>query len=150
MDSSWPTKSSLQKHKFCKQNQTSTRDVTVEAQLEKLYNADFSERIIQDQPERSMQDNEFMAKMETLVRFTDGHYEIPLPLKNNDMFPNNRSQAEQRATHLKAQFRRNTKFYEDYNTFMNDTISKNYAMRVPEEEIVGNEGRTWYIPHHGV
>ena len=33
---------------------------------------------------------------------------------------------------------------------MNDVIQKGYAEKVPVEEIAGPEGRTWYIPHHGV
>ncbi|XP_072021571.1 uncharacterized protein [Amphiura filiformis] len=29
-------------------------------------------------------------------------------------------------------------------------INKEYAQKVPEEEEIGESGRTWYIPHHGV
>ena len=131
---------------------TRTRvEENLDQQLEKLYNYDFTERIIEDKPEKSLKDKKFLADVSESIKFAHGHYEIGLPLKDKAIqFPNNKSQAQQRAAHLKAKFRRNTKFYEDYNIFMNDTISKNYAMRVPEEEIVGPEGRTWYIPHHGV
>ena len=33
---------------------------------------------------------------------------------------------------------------------MNKMFDNGYAEPVPEEELLKNEGRTWYIPHHGV
>ena len=33
---------------------------------------------------------------------------------------------------------------------MNDLVEKKYAERVPEQEIPNHNGRSWYIPHHGV
>lgn len=33
---------------------------------------------------------------------------------------------------------------------MKGTIDNGYATRVPDEEIDQNEGRKWYLPHHGV
>lgn len=33
---------------------------------------------------------------------------------------------------------------------MNDVISKDYAERMPAEDLGCCDGRVWYIPHHGV
>lgn len=33
---------------------------------------------------------------------------------------------------------------------MKDLISKGYAERVPAEDLGRNDGKVWYIPHHGV
>ena len=35
-------------------------------------------------------------------------------------------------------------------TFMNDISSKGYARKVPKSNIKVEEGKTWYLPHHGV
>ncbi|XP_072046826.1 uncharacterized protein [Amphiura filiformis] len=69
---------------------------------------------------------------------------------HNKKFPNNRQQAEVRAAHLKKRFSKNPEFHADYKSVVNDMINKEYAQKVPEEEEIGESGRTWYIPHHGV
>lgn len=33
---------------------------------------------------------------------------------------------------------------------MTDIINKGYAERVPQDAIAVENGKTWYIPHHGV
>ena len=131
---------------------TRTRvEETLDQQLVKLFNYDFTERIIDDQPEKSIQDKQFLTQVRSTIKCTSGHYEIGLLLNNDEVnLPNNKAQAAQRAAHLKTRFKKNQKFYEDYNTFMNNTISNNYASKVPTAELDGPEGRTWYIPHHGV
>ena len=131
---------------------TRTRvEENLDDQLVQLYNQDFTERIIDDKPEKSIQDKQFLMDVNNTIRFSDGHYEVGLPFKNETVqLPNNKGQALQRIGHLRARFKRNQDFYEDYNTFMNDTISKNYATKIPVEELDGPQGRTWYIPHHGV
>ena len=49
--------------------------------------------------------------------------------------------------HLKRLFQKDLKFYEDYNKFMKEIISKGYAR---EAKTNHPDGRTWYLPHHGV
>ncbi len=43
-----------------------------------------------------------------------------------------------------------THFRTDYNKFMENMIQKEYAEKVPESEIRGPDGKTWFLPHHGV
>ena len=64
--------------------------------------------------------------------------------------PNNKCVAEQRASNLKRKLAKNSSFHDDYKTFMSDLLNKGYAVEVPEDERNRNNGRVWYIPHHGV
>ena len=34
--------------------------------------------------------------------------------------------------------------------FIEDMITKGYAEAVPAQDLVRNDGKVWYIPHHGV
>ena len=120
-------------------------------QLVTMFQQDFSERIVEDKPEKSMQDRRFLESVEASIQQTDGHYEIGLPLKGmNVMLPDNRPQAEQRLAHLQRKFTRQPQFHEEYKGFMKKTIDKGYAEKVPEDELERKDGRKWYIPHHGV
>ena len=124
----------------------------IEQQLVDLYNQDFSERLVDDQPEKSIKDKQFLKDVEETVKLTkERHYQIDLPLQDKKrIFPSNIQQAEVRAQHLKRKFSKSPPFYQEYKAVMDDMILKGYAERVPVEELQGPEGRTWYIPHHGV
>ena len=83
-------------------------------------------------------------------RAPNGHYEMPLPLKSDDVrFPDNRALAERRWSQLKARFKRNPKFLEDYKGFMKDLI-EHCAERVPQDRLGAQDGRVNYVPHTGV
>ena len=81
----------------------------------------------------------------------DGHYEMPLPLRvPNPNLPNNREVAIRRLNQLKKQFVADSKYKEDYTTFMETVIEKGFAEKVPPRKCRVNEQEVWYIPHHGV
>ena len=92
----------------------------------------------------------FMEMVKTSVRhLKNNHYEIALPLRNRNLrLPVNKSLAEQRACYLKRKFLKNPTFFEQYKQFVEEMIDQGYAENVEGEE--GEEGKTWYIPHHGV
>lgn len=100
----------------------------------------------------SQDDKKFLMKMEQGVRQReDGHYEMPLPFrKESPVMPNNKSIALHRLTKLQTHMETNKKYRDDYITFMNELIERNYAGRVPESELANEDGNVWYIPHHGV
>ena len=76
---------------------------------------------------------------------------IPLPFKDDEVkLPNNKSQALSCLSKLKQRFLRDKKYQTDYLTFMNGIIASNYAELVPQEEMELDDGRIWYLPHHGV
>ena len=121
------------------------------AQVRQMMEVDFSERKSTEQP-MSLDDKKFMQKMKQGIRQEeDGHYEMPLPFREEEpRMPNNRSLAMHRLAKLKIRLENDEQYRNDYVAFMNDIIEKNYAERVPEQDLSSNDGRTWYIPHHGV
>jgi len=58
--------------------------------------------------------------------------------------------AEQRTFHLKRKFQRDQVYATEYKGFMSDIIKKGYAEKVPPEDLQLENGKIWYIPHHGV
>jgi hypothetical protein len=124
-------------------------------QLSQIYqksvNLDFPEKLTDERKEHSVEDKRFLAKMESSLRLVDGHYEMPLPFRSDDIkLPNNKMQAVHRLTSLQRKLQKNQQFRTDYTEFMDKIISKGYAELVPECDLQRNDGRVWYIPHHGV
>ena len=77
----------------------------------------------------------------------DGHYEVPsVPLRNeNGHLPCNKKHAEARLKQLSRRFAIDSKYKEDYVTFIQKMLEEGHAEKAPEQcETV------WYIPHHGV
>ncbi|XP_055501665.1 uncharacterized protein LOC129703327 [Leucoraja erinacea] len=58
--------------------------------------------------------------------------------------------AEQRIHGLKRKFVKNTKFQEEYTSFLQNMINNDYAERIPMNQLYRDDGEIWYIPHHGV
>lgn len=124
---------------------------SVDRMLLQQYSHDFPEQVCEEKSEMSREDVQFMKSVAETITKINGHYSIGMPLKNkNVMMPNNKCVAEQRATNLKRKLAKNPSFHNDYKTFMSDLLSKGYAVEVPENERSRNNGRVWYIPHHGV
>lgn len=135
-------------------SRVSSHRVLVKADLQQqftdLYNQDFTERVVEDKPERS-QDEKFLRKVEESIKLVDGHYQLALPFKTDDVkLPNNRPVAEQRLAHLQRKFKRKPEFHERYKEFMDSVFEKDYAEEVPEKDLKRSDGKVWYLPHHGV
>ena len=117
-----------------------------------MFELDFSERSTGTRT-LSQEDKTFLKRLEEGIhQRSDGHYEMPLPLRDDKLsLPNNKSLALRRLYKLGQRFEADMKYQDDYTTFMNEIIAKGYAEKVPEEEEVSyNHGNVWYIPHHGV
>ena len=93
-----------------------------------------------------------MDKMKQGVhQLKDGHYELPLPLKNDEVkLPNNRILAEGRLKKLKTKLEKDSQHKTKYKMFIDDMTTKCYAEIVPAQDLIRNDGKVWYIPHHGV
>lgn len=122
----------------------------LEELLTKQYNQDFVEHC-PDKEEISVEDKQFLNIMQSSVTLQDGHYYLKLPFRNpNVVVPNNQQLAKQRIHYLLRKFKKDTNFYEEYKKFLNDVISKGYAEPVPQEVLNRQDGKVWYILHHGV
>jgi hypothetical protein len=107
--------------------------------------------MLPDERGLSKEDQQFLNKAKEGIRFDHGHYEIPLPFRNNDThMPNNEIQAFSRANWQKKKLLRDDNYRTHYTSFMNKLIDKGYAQKVPVDELRGTSGRVWYLPHHGV
>ena len=124
--------------------------------LEHIYrqsvNMDFPENVIQDQKELSQEDHLFMDKVNaSIIHQPDDHYEIGLPFRDdNIVLPDNIYQANQRLASLKKKLLKTPSLCADYIVFMESLISKGYAEQVPLSEVLRQDGKVWYLPHHGV
>ena len=131
---------------------TNVKEVINPFQVMKMFEMDFSEKRADRQGTLFQDDLQFLKKMEEGIRQTaDGHYEMPFPFRGNTpKLPNNKSLALRRLNKLKTRMENNVKYRQDYMTFMQDIIRKGFAERVPHEQRPDDDGKSWYIPHHGV
>ena len=63
---------------------------------------------------------------------------------------NNYETAFRRLRSIEHRFNRDPTFAEKYTAVISDYIQNGFARRIKASEVVGREGRTWYLPHHGV
>ena len=137
------------KHFFQSKKKVKENDVT--EMLQKMYKPDFTESQLKLSGENngvSQEDLKFMQILENGTRPINGHYEILLPLRDDNVrFPNNRLQAEKRFIYLQRKMSRNHQFKNNYVNFMNELMSKEYAT---ESTAAPENGKGWYLSHHGV
>jgi len=124
---------------------------SLDEQLRNQFNHDFNERIIDDILENSREDKQFIDIVSQSTHFKDGHYVVSLPFRSDNVrMPNNRKQAEQRLLLLTRRFERDDNFRSEYISFMDKVIGEGYAQKVASHNSENDDGRIWYLPHHGV
>ncbi|XP_052378933.1 uncharacterized protein LOC127931174 [Oncorhynchus keta] len=115
------------------------------------YNHDFPERGYEEKSEMSAEDRRFMEIVSSSITLKDHHYYLPLPFRKTDVvLPNNRDMAKQRALNIIRKFKKDKGYAAEYKGFMEEMITKGYAEKVPQEQLLREKGKVWYIPHHGV
>ena len=125
-----------------------------------MFEMDFSEKSCSEEP-LWQGDRKFLAIVESGIRHCEvGHYEMLLPLRVlAPTLPNNREFALHlhRLIQLKRRFKSDRKYKDDYTEFMEKVINNAFAEKVPLMETEASrktghseEGKVWYIPHHGV
>ena len=139
-----------------------TKEVINPSAINQMFELDFLEHKNKSKHGLSKEDRKFIQIAEKGIQHRDdGHYELPLPLKNETIqLPNNKTVALHRLNQLKRRFvgRNGQKYYTDYSEFMKNLIKNGYAERVPEMSEsehtshgqVQEKANVWYIPHHGV
>ncbi len=99
----------------------------------------------------SAEDRQFLEiAKEGIHQRSDGHFEMPLPLKRGVSLPNNKSMLMMRLNHLKNRLSKDDAYKQEYVACLTDVIEKGYVELVPPSELQGQPGMVWYIPHHGV
>ena len=97
----------------------------------------------------SVEDHRWLKLIEGGLKESDGHYELPLPMKTEGPLPDNGEVALRRLHNLKKKFT-DEEFAGKYVEFMNNMFGKGHAEKVPDEDLKRCDGRVSYIPHHGV
>ena len=115
----------------------------------KMYNDEFRDENMEGKG-MSLEDLVWLNKVESACERTcDNHYQIPLPFREeNVQLPDNLQMASKRLEALKRKLCRDERLLQDYTSFMDEMLKKGYAEEVPEEAT--QEGKVWYLPHHGV
>ena len=99
----------------------------------------------------SREDKRAISIFERSAQFTDGHYFVQIPWRNEQPnLPNNRALAEHRLMLLKRRLTKDPVYRKRYTDFIEDLFISNYAEKVPNEELAGQDGKVWYLPHHSV
>ena len=92
----------------------------------------------------------FLDIMQQEVRLINNHYQLPLPLRQEEPgLSNNHKMAVKGVLQVKKRMLRDETYHNDYINFMSDLMKKGYAKKADCDKDV-LEGWTWYVPHHGV
>ena len=127
------------------------KEVLNPAQVNEMFELDFQERCGgKNERSLSIEDQKFLNILSGGIhKREDGHYEMPLPLRSEEVeLPNNRPLALKRLFLLKERFKRNPGYYKDYVKFM-DKVIEDCAERC-EDEGARETVKVNYVPHHGV
>ena len=96
-------------------------------------------------------DRKFLSLDSNGIRQTDGHHEIPLPFRQQDVkLPYNREKALKRVLWQKKKVTQKDWYRSDYVAFINNMMDKGYAENVQNETPLTENGKAWYVPHHDV
>ena len=130
---------------------TRAKEVINPLQVQKMFEMDFSE-IKTNREFLSYDERKFIRKMQDgITQRPDGHYQMPLPFREEDpKLPNNKMLAIHRMKGLQVRMDKDEDYRQKYNTAMDEVLTKGYAEKVPDVQKTGEEGKVWYIPHHGV
>ena len=93
----------------------------------------------------SVEDRRVLELWDENVKFSDGHYTLPIPFKNPTLkLPDNQQMAEKRLSSLKRKLLKNHDLHRKYMDGMNDLLKEGYAVSVPKKDVT--EWR--YVPTH--
>lgn len=115
---------------------TQVKEMITPADILKVFESDFTEKF-SEEVLISQEDIKFLAKLkEGIKRKPNGHYEMPLPFKEErPSLPNNKVCAEHRLRCLERRLKKDDQYHQDYVAFMEDIIARDEAERVPESEL---------------
>ncbi|XP_064647472.1 uncharacterized protein LOC135500156 [Lineus longissimus] len=119
----------------------------LERQVEKFWKVENNT----DSVALSVEDRKVVRTWEESIRQVDGHYQLPIPFRNeNPDLANNVTAAKRRLDSLQRKLERDEKLFAEYKKGVDDLLANGFAERVPDGELQGTPGKTWYLPHHAV
>ena len=118
----------------------------VENDFQKLWNVEHD--CISSKVGMSVEDKSVLQLWDKSVEFVNGHYQIPIPFKNDVTIPSNLCVALSRLESLGKSLKRRN-LYEKYNDEILKLCNKGYAERVPVYDVNQKHG-VWYLPHQVV
>ena len=136
-------------------NQVDVKSIEGIQDLNELYvksvHLDFPEKIIDDRPENSAEDQKFIDIVSHSKKLVGGHYQLQLPFcESAPSLLNNSYLALQCLNCLKRKLKQTPDFHRDYQEFMQTLLDRGFSEVVPEYDLVRFDGKMWYLPHHGV
>ena len=96
----------------------------------------------------SIEDRKMYELMLESINFNDGHYVLPLPWRNEEVLPNNKTMALKKLKHLKKKLNKDPQLNARYTTEMQLMVDKGFAERVKRGFKINP--KRWFIPHHAV
>ena len=113
--------------------------------LRQMYLQDFNETRGEKEG-LSVEDRRFLKIMEESVTEVDGRYQLPLPLRNQNLrLPNNRVQALSRLASVKRKLLADETIRTKYIGIVQKMIDSGYARRADTSK--DKPGRVWTVPH---
>jgi hypothetical protein len=117
---------------------------SVEQQIHNLWKLDFDGI---DDYSLSNEDKRVLKLWDANCTKVDGHFEIPIPWRDNVQMPNNVSLALTRLKSLKSSISKKG-IASQYNAEITKLLDKGYAEPVPCDRLQSSD--VWYLPHHAV
>ena len=102
-------------------------------EVRRMFKMDFSEWEQGDNA-FSQEDRKFLDIVKCSIRHQDGHYEMPLPIRDKNLLPN-RAMAWNRLKPLKKRLESSEAWRKNYMEFMHKVIDSGNAKKVPEHEV---------------
>ena len=124
-------------------------NIALNEAMQRMYDTDFVTKVKTDSELLSVNDRRALDIMEKSIKKVDGHYQVALPWKSDQIsFPNNRIMALRRLNQLKKRFLKDPAFFERYREKIESYLSNGYAQQVSLD--AGISMKAWYLPHHAV
>ena len=132
------------------------KTLSIDDNLERLWSIerDYETLIpVTDQFDRtgwSQDDSKVIALWDRETTKVNGHYMVPIPLKNpEEKIPNNVNVAKSMVSSLAKRLNKEGK-YDRYDHEIKDLLSQGYAEAIPESEISSDRHNVNYMSHHKV
>ncbi|XP_044573912.1 uncharacterized protein LOC123258071 [Drosophila ananassae] len=122
--------------------------VDIHATLQRFWEIEDSQITTHHDPENVKVEEHFQT---THSRDSKGRYTVELPFKDADpQFTDTLQGATQRFASVERRLHRDTDLHSRYVQFMQEYISLGHMRQLNPDEILTNDGRVFYMPHHPV